>query len=304
MLVILAGLAYAGKFDQSLSALAMGIANPVDSARDVASALDQQEFSSFLSFMDRSLFEGEAFGAGDIPIILQIAALLLYGTSFARRAPKRLKDLRPGLAYIWVSALATAALVHLFKGIIARPRPYEVAQGLSSFHMWYDLHMPRFFAFAKGSFPSGHTAGAATLWSLVLVFGWLYPKGRLALGLLAGISTIFCLSMGFSRVAHGDHWPTDTLAAIVLAFFVATMLSKMMLASPKAAASTAQRTAGVLLDVAILFWCCGVWLTIGALYLALKLFANGDLILGAAALLAFLGGVYGTSLARVRGLRS
>jgi hypothetical protein len=57
-------------------------------------------------------------------------------------------------------------------------------------------------------------------------------------------------------------------------------------------------------DLAILFWSCAIWLTVGALYLALKLFANGDSFWGVTALIAFLGGVYGTSLARVRSLRS
>lgn len=269
-----------------------------------SAAWDRQGFELFLSFMDRSLFEGEAFGAGDIPILIQIAALVLYSFSFFSRAPDSLRRLRPGLAYVWVSALATAALVHLFKGIVARPRPYEVAQGVSAFHFWYDLRMPKLFAFAKGSFPSGHTAGAATLWSLVTFAGWLYPNRRMVVSVLALLSIFFCFVMGFSRVAHGDHWPTDTMAAIFCSFFVASMLGNMMLKSSASEASLHKGSKEVLFDLAILFWSCAVWLTVGALYLALKLFAHGDVFWGIAALIAFFGGIYGTSLARVRSLRS
>jgi membrane-associated phospholipid phosphatase len=267
-------------------------------------AWDRQGFELFLSFMDRSMFEGEAFGAGDIPILIQIGALVLYSLSFFSRAPGSLRRLRPGLAYVWVSALATAALVHLFKGIVARPRPYEVAQGVSAFHFWYDLRMPKLFAFAKGSFPSGHTAGAATLWSLVTFAGWLYPNRRIAVSALAFLSIVFCFVMGFSRVAHGDHWPTDTMAAILCSFFVASMLGNLMLKSSVQDASFLKPSKEVLFDLAILFWSCAVWLTVGAFYLGLKLFAHGDLFWGIAALIAFVGGIYGTSLARVRSLRS
>lgn len=282
----------------------MAMGQPPPWIMENTAAWDRQGFELFLSFMDRSLFEGEAFGAGDIPILIQITALILYSLSFYSRAPGSLRRLRPGLAYVWVSALATAALVHLFKGIIARPRPYEVAQGVSAFHFWYDLRMPKLFAFAKGSFPSGHTAGAATLWSLVSFAGWLYPKRRMATSFLAFLSIVFCFVMGFSRVAHGDHWPTDTMAAIFCSFFVASLLGNWMLNGPAPEGSLPSGSKEVLFDLAMLFWSCAVWLTIGALYLALKLFALGDLFWGIAALIAFMGGVYGTSLARVRSLRS
>lgn len=292
------GLAFAARFDPALSVQALALVGktPGAVACDRACVLLQ----NINEFMDRSLFEGGGFGAGDLPILIQIGAFLLYGTSFARSAPAAVRRHRGTFAYVWISAVITAAGVHLFKGLVARPRPYEVAQGAVTFHAWFDLHMPHFFAFGRGSFPSGHTAGAATLWALVMIARQRYPKRWIGNTLLAAGCFVFTVAMAFSRVAHGDHWPTDTLAAMVLAVLVAWRVGQVMLPTATHLSKGRGDAERVWWHLRVLFWWCALWLTMGVFYLAVKLSLTGAPLLGTAAFLASFGGGYGVGLARAR----
>ncbi|WP_183092024.1 phosphatase PAP2 family protein [Mycetocola lacteus] len=129
------------------------------------------------------------FGSGVIGTY--VMPLLISGLLWWRRG------LRTGL-YFLIASLVSALLVQLVKKIIERPRP-EVLM-VSADH---------------GSFPSGHTANAATMMiALALIFGRWW---------IAWIGTIYVVIMALSRNLLGAHWFTDTLAGATLGAGIALL---------------------------------------------------------------------------------
>ena len=107
---------------------------------------------------------------------------------------------RQGGSEFALTAMAAYALeVPLFvllKHLIKRPRPADALESLSAFIQPAD----------RFSFPSGHTAAAFVMASLLCVF---YPPVMLlALGL--------AVMVGLSRVLLGVHYPSDILAGATL----------------------------------------------------------------------------------------
>lgn len=98
----------------------------------------------------------------------------------------------PWSAAMFVAASVVSALyVQLLKGLFGRARPEEILV-VSDF----------------GSFPSGHTANAATI---VVVAVVLFPKAWVA---LAGV--VWTASMGFSRTQVHAHWLADTVGGALV----------------------------------------------------------------------------------------
>lgn len=113
---------------------------------------------------------------------------------------------RQGGSEFALTAMAAYALeVPLFvllKHLIKRPRPADALESLSAFIQPAD----------RFSFPSGHTAAAFVMASLLCVF---YPPVMLlALGL--------AVMVGLSRVLLGVHYPSDILAGATLGVSCAT----------------------------------------------------------------------------------
>jgi membrane-associated phospholipid phosphatase len=101
--------------------------------------------------------------------------------------------------FLAVSSVASALLVQLLKSIVGRPRPE-------------DMLVTADF----GSFPSGHSANAATLvicLGIILWRAWVW---------VAGVA--YVVLMMLSRTYLGAHWITDTIAGALLGAAVATIV--------------------------------------------------------------------------------
>jgi membrane-associated phospholipid phosphatase len=96
--------------------------------------------------------------------------------------------------------VSTSAVRLLILNSIDRPRPLD-----------------RLAPSAGWSFPSGHTTGAATaaLLAVVIIRPLLQP--RWSRHLLVALAGGWALAVGVSRVALVVHWPTDVVAAWLLA---------------------------------------------------------------------------------------
>lgn len=107
---------------------------------------------------------------------------------------------RPWAALYWILTLAlSAGAVQLVKQLVGRARPEDILV-VSDF----------------GSFPSGHTANAATI---AVVLGVLFPR---ALMWIAGAAWVAL--MAFTRTYLGAHWLTDTFGGLLIGVCVALIV--------------------------------------------------------------------------------
>ena len=106
----------------------------------------------------------------------------------------------PRLLGYWLLALAlTAAMVHLLKWAVDRPRPYQVYQALH-----------KMVPAGQGSFPSGHTAEVFTLWWAM----WWSGISKKWLGLWG----VWALFIAYTRMTFGAHYPSDIVGGIAVAW--------------------------------------------------------------------------------------
>ena len=128
---------------------------------------------------------GGWFGVAVVPLGVAAVLLLLR---------------RPWTAMFSILAAAlSAGAVQVLKHIFGRARPEEML-----------------VAADFGSFPSGHTANAATLGAIFFLITWRWWV------LAAGIA--WTVLMAFSRTYLGVHWLTDTLGGAVLGAAVAALV--------------------------------------------------------------------------------
>ena len=106
---------------------------------------------------------------------------------------------RWGALFFLIATVVSAGLVQILKNTVDRPRPEQI------------LVTADF-----GSFPSGHTANAATLavvLGIVLARWWVWPLGG-----------AYVVAMLLSRNYLGAHWLTDTIGGLVLGAAVALIV--------------------------------------------------------------------------------
>jgi len=136
-----------------------------------------------------------AFGPVILPAIISVGCIAWYLGKREVRDP----------ALIAGAMVMSTALAALVKMIVERPRPDESLQVVPGFETSF-------------SFPSGHTAGAATLVMVVAYLVWRRRGGWRALAVWAGVALVVIVVVGGSRLYLGYHFATDVLAGACLGF--------------------------------------------------------------------------------------
>ncbi|PKQ18857.1 MAG: phosphoesterase PA-phosphatase [Actinobacteria bacterium HGW-Actinobacteria-8] len=134
-----------------------------------------------------------AFGPVVLPLLVGVACAVWGRVAHTWRDPMLL-----------VSAMGMSTVIAVVvKIIVARPRPatdLQVIPGLESSY----------------SFPSGHTAGAATLVLVTAYLLWRHRRGGRALAWWLAASAAIIALVGVSRLYLGYHFVTDVLAGACL----------------------------------------------------------------------------------------
>jgi undecaprenyl-diphosphatase len=106
------------------------------------------------------------------------------------------------------TALASAGglLAELVKNLVDRPRP--TPEFATIYRELYTY-----------SFPSGHVTGYTVLYGFVFYLAYTHlPRKSPIRWVVMGISALFVLLVGLSRVYMGQHWASDVLAGYALGF--------------------------------------------------------------------------------------
>ncbi|MCT9002157.1 phosphatase PAP2 family protein [Microbacterium memoriense] len=107
--------------------------------------------------------------------------------------------------YFLAASLASAMLVQIFKVVFGRVRPEDILV-LSD----------------QGSFPSGHTANAATMAAVAVV---LFPRLWVFL-----VGTAWVLLMALGRTIVHAHWMTDTIGGTLVGIGAALVIAAVFAA--------------------------------------------------------------------------
>lgn len=150
-------------------------------------------------------------GGGWVAILL-VPLLMIIALLLARR----------WRAAVFAAAafLASAGAVQLLKQLFGRARPEDMIV-VSDY----------------GSFPSGHTANAATI---AVVLWLVFPRVWTAI-----LGILWVLAMAISRTLLSVHWATDTLGGALVGAGVVLVLGSVMLPWVQSASRRAEASAPI-----------------------------------------------------------
>ena len=110
-----------------------------------------------------------------------------------------------------INAMGGAALSYFLKLAFSKPRP----------QLWDSAIEEVTF-----SYPSGHALGSVVIYGfLSYIFAKLYPRSSVA---IYAFAAFMILSIGFSRLYLGVHWPTDILAGYGIGFLWITVCISLL----------------------------------------------------------------------------
>lgn len=173
------------------AAIVFGYTEPPAFDRWWNDAVDMYRTDAVLSFA----LVLNSIGGGWIAILL-VPLLLIAALLIARRWR--------AAVFAAMAFLASAGAVQLLKQLFGRARPEDMIV-LSDY----------------GSFPSGHTANAATI---AVVLWLVFPRVWTAL-----LGILWILAMALSRTLLSVHWATDTLGGALVGAGVVLVLGAWLL---------------------------------------------------------------------------
>jgi len=141
---------------------------------------------------------------------------------------------------LWHMAVATilaTIVVLLLKNGLAMPRPLSVLGPDSVYVIGPEL--------SKKSFPSGHTAAAFTILSVLWLRGMTIT--------LTLSATILVVLIGYSRMVVGAHWPLDVAGGALFGWLAGVAADRLAFKWQWGLTKTGQLTVAILLVVAF-FW--------------------------------------------------
>jgi len=169
--------------------------------------------------MDRSILEGDGLGGQDIAYFSIALFIFPYLLSIIIK-PLRKKMKEIGIykycGFVLASAIVLVVMNRGFKAFFARERPGDALEnpGLYS-EMWMMWKQTLDDALSHGSFTSGHTTTAA----LMIIFAYISIRTQKTWVCVLTFTTsiTFTVLMGFGRIVHGSHYPSDVLWATLTA---------------------------------------------------------------------------------------
>ncbi len=138
---------------------------------------------------------------------------------------------------ILLTIIAEVAVVNIIKNLWGRPRMRLVANdSRACFMPWYSpdgslkeaLVAAGVEAGEFKSFPSGHTANAATILLLTLL-PYIKPELEQHRNKLFWIGFVFACIVGFTRIIMGAHYLTDVTMGFAISFGIMLLVSRLIL---------------------------------------------------------------------------
>ncbi|WP_111860209.1 phosphatase PAP2 family protein [Acinetobacter sp. CFCC 10889] len=139
---------------------------------------------------------------GGLPVMLFLCGLWCLQQAYVKKYVN--------IALISLSLLGASAVGWVLKYYIHRPRPEAMYQMVQTY---------------GASFPSAHSIYAAVLACLIIFIFYRQTQAKLFII----FACVWWLSMGFSRVYVGAHFPTDVLAGWSIGFLWVALIWRLLL---------------------------------------------------------------------------